>query len=163
MSLAVTNTDRLAALKQEAEQNGIRVLPPDINRSGADFSVERLPDGHLAIRYALAAIKKVGFAAMQALVAARGERVFADIADFAARVDPRYLNRMQAENLIRAGTFNSLDNNRARLIGAVETIFRMRSSVLRKRQTVRLACSARPGGRSRCAYRMSPIGRNSTG
>ncbi|HEY6431512.1 MAG TPA: DNA polymerase III subunit alpha, partial [Acetobacteraceae bacterium] len=124
MSLALTNTDRLAALKQEAERNGIRVLPPDINRSGADFSVERLSDGHLAIRYALAAIKKVGFAAMQALVAARGERTFADIADFAARVDPRHLNRMQLENLIRAGTFDSLDTNRARLIGAAETILR---------------------------------------
>ena len=124
MSLALTNTDRLAALKQEAERNGIRVLPPDINRSGADFSVERLPDGHLAIRYALAAIKKVGFAAMQALVAARGEPAFTDLADFAARVDPRHLNRMQLENLIRAGTFDSLDTNRARLIGAAETILR---------------------------------------
>ena len=60
MSLALANTDRLAALKQEAEQAGIRLLPPDINHSGADFIVERLDDGRLAIRYALAAVKKVG-------------------------------------------------------------------------------------------------------
>ena len=95
MSLAIDNTDRLAALRQEAGQLDIAVLPPDINRSGTDFTVERQPDGALAIRYALAAVKKVGFAAMQALVAARGERLFADLADFAARVDPRQLNRMQ--------------------------------------------------------------------
>ena len=43
MSLAISNTDRLAALKQEAERMGIRLLPPDINRSGADFSVEQRP------------------------------------------------------------------------------------------------------------------------
>src|SRR4029077_12354069 len=68
MSLAMNNTDRLAALKQEAEQSGIAILPPDINRSAADFSVERLDDGRLAIRYALAAVKRVGFSAMEAIV-----------------------------------------------------------------------------------------------
>jgi len=124
MSLASTNTDRLAALKQEAERGGIRVLPPDINRSGADFRMERLPDGALAIRYALAAVKKVGAAAMEGLEQARGERPFADVADFAARVDPRHLNRMQMENLVRAGAFDSLDTNRARLFAAAETILR---------------------------------------
>src|SRR6202012_6067718 len=68
MSLAINNTDRLAALKQEAERGSIKILPPDINRSGADFSVERLNDGRLAIRYALAAGKKVGFAAMESVI-----------------------------------------------------------------------------------------------
>jgi DNA polymerase-3 subunit alpha len=125
MSLASANTDRLAALKQEAERGGIRVLPPDINRSGADFRMERLPgEGALAIRYALAAVKKVGGAAMEGLEQARGERPFADVADFAARVDPRHLNRMQLENLVRAGAFDSLDANRARLFAAAETILR---------------------------------------
>ena len=60
MSLAINNTDRLAALKQEAERARIRILPPDIDLSGSDFTVERLEDGALAIRYALAAVKRVG-------------------------------------------------------------------------------------------------------
>jgi DNA polymerase-3 subunit alpha len=124
MSLAITNTDKLAALRQEAERMGIRVLPPSINRSGADFSVERLEGGSLAIRYALAAIKKVGAAAMQSVVAARGGKPFADITDFATRVEPRQLNKMQVENLIRAGAFDELDRNRARLFAAAETILR---------------------------------------
>jgi len=124
MSLAIANTDRLAALKQEAERMGIRILPPDINRSGADFSVERLPDGKLAIRYALAAVKKVGFAAMQSLVAARDGQSFDDIADFAARIDPRALNRMQLENLARAGAFDSLEDNRNRVFSGADTILR---------------------------------------
>jgi len=124
MSLALGNTDRLAALKQESERASIRILPPDINRSGADFSVERTADGKLAIRYALAAIKKVGLAAMQAVVTARGDRPFAGLADFSARVDPRQLNRMQIEHLVKAGAFDSMDDNRARLFAAAETILR---------------------------------------
>ncbi len=124
MSLALGNTDRLASLKQEAERMGIRILPPDINRSDADFKVEHLPDGTLAIRYALAAVKKVGFAAMQSLVAARDGQGFDDIADFAARIDPRALNRAQIENLVRAGAFDSLDNNRNRVFGGADVILR---------------------------------------
>ena len=124
MSLAVNNTDRLAALKQEAERGAITILPPDINRSGADFAVERTDDGRLAIRYALAAVKKVGSAAMQSVVACRAEAPFEDVTDFAARVDPRQINRMQIENLARAGAFDRLDHNRARIFAGAETILR---------------------------------------
>ena len=124
MSLALGNTDRLAALKQEAERMGLAILPPDINRSGADFAVERQDDGALAIRYALAAVKKVGSAAMRAVVETRGECPFADAADFASRVDPRQLNKMQVENLVRAGAFDSLEPNRARLFAGAETMLR---------------------------------------
>jgi DNA polymerase-3 subunit alpha len=124
MSLALNNTERLAALKQEAERGSIRILPPDINNSAADFAVERTPDGHLAIRYALAAVKKVGFAAMESLTAIRADRPFTDITDFAARVDPRQINRMQIENLVRSGAFDHLDGNRARIFAGAETILR---------------------------------------
>jgi DNA polymerase III subunit alpha len=124
MSLALGNTDRLAALKQEADRASIAVLPPDINRSGADFSIEQLPNGGLAIRYALAAVKKVGVAAIESLVAARARRDFADLADFAARADSRQLNRMQLENLIRAGAFDRLEPNRARLCIGADAILR---------------------------------------
>ena len=124
MSLAVNNTDRLAALKQEAERSGIKILPPDINRSAADFSVERTTDGRLAIRYALAAVKKVGFAAMESLTTARAGTPFANVTDFATRVDPRQINRMQIENLVRAGAFDRLESNRARLFAGAETILR---------------------------------------
>ena len=71
-------------------------------------------DGQLCIRYALAAVKKVGMAAMQAVVAARGEQPFADLVDFAARIDPQQLNRMQIENLVRAGAFDTPRRTTAR-------------------------------------------------
>jgi DNA polymerase-3 subunit alpha len=124
MSLAISNTDKLAAFRQEANRMAIAVLPPDINRSAADFTVERQPDGSLAIRYALAAVKRVGQAAMEAVVAARGDRPFADLADFAERVDPRLLNKMQIENLIKAGAFDHLDPNRARLFTGAEMLLK---------------------------------------
>ncbi len=124
MSLAMGNTDKLAALRQEAERMGLRVLPPSVAASGADFKVEKQADGTLAIRYALAAIKKVGFAAMQAVEAARGARPFRDVSDFAGRIDARQVTKMQLENLARAGAFDTLDANRARLFAGAETIWR---------------------------------------
>ncbi len=127
MSLAVNNTDRLAALRQDAARMGIKVLPPNINRSAADFTLEREGD-RLAIRYALAAVKKVGMAAMQALETARGETCFADVADFAARVDPRQINRMQIENLVRAGAFDDLEKSRAKLFAGADSILRRAQS-----------------------------------
>ena len=135
MSLALGNTDRLAALREEASRSGIRIEPPDINRSGADFSVERTVDGGLVIRYALAAVKKVGFAAMQTLVETRGDQPFTDLADFAARVDPRQLNRMQLENLIRAGAFDALEGNRARLFAAAEPILRRAQATAEEKES----------------------------
>ena len=110
MSLAIGNTDRLAALKQEADACGhphpaAGHQPLRCRFLGASATA----DGRLAIRYALAAVKKVGFAAMQAVVEARGDTPFADLADFAARVDPRQLNRMQLENLVKAGAFDQLE------------------------------------------------------
>ncbi len=124
MSLAREKTDKLAALRQEAERLGVRVLPPDINRSAADFTVEVAEDGTQSIRYALAAVKRVGLGAMQSVVAARGTRPFADLADFASRAEPRQLNKMQIENLARAGAFDRLDGNRARVFLGAETILR---------------------------------------
>jgi len=103
---------------------GIAVLPPDINRSRARFSVERDAAGKQSIRYALAAIKKVGEAAMAALVLARGDRPFGSLADFSARIDPRNLSKMQIENLARAGAFDAIDGRRGRIFASAETIIR---------------------------------------
>ena len=123
MNLALSNTDKIAALRQEAARMGIIVAPPDINRSSALFTIEVEGEAQ-RIRYALAAVKKVGQAAMAALVVARGTRPFADLADLAARVDPRPLNKMQLENLARAGAFDRLNPNRAQMFAGADTILK---------------------------------------
>jgi DNA polymerase-3 subunit alpha len=154
MSLALGNTDRLAALREEASRSGIRILPPDINRSGADFSVQRTEEGGLAIRYALAAVKKVGFAAMQSLTDARGAQPFADLADFVERIDPRQLNRMQLENLIRAGAFDTLEGNRAPLFAATDALLRRAQAATEEKQSGQIALFGASAGASREAVRL---------
>src|SRR5579872_500523 len=146
MSLALGNTDRLAALREEASRSAIQILPPDINNSGADFTVERVDDEKLAIRYALAAVKKVGFSAMQALTLARGDTPFAGLADFAGRVDPRQLNRMQLENLTRAGAFDALEPNRARLFAAAEAILRRAQATAEEKESGQVALFGNDAG-----------------
>jgi len=134
MDLALSNTDKLAALRQEAQRMGVVVLPPDINHSDGRFRVETL-DGKQCIRYALAAVKKVGLEAMNAVVATRGERPFVDLAEFAARVDPRQLNKMQLENLARAGAFDALHGNRAQAFAGAELILRRAQAEAEEVQT----------------------------
>ncbi|GAN55045.1 DNA polymerase III subunit alpha [Tanticharoenia sakaeratensis] len=128
MSLAREKTDKLAALCQEAARLGIPVLPVDVNRSEADFAVEQQPDGTYGIRYALAAVKRVGFGAMEALVAARGDTPFRDLVDFASRCDARQLNKMQMENLAKAGAFDSLVADRHTVFASSETVLRRAQS-----------------------------------
>ncbi|CAI9119793.1 DNA polymerase III subunit alpha [Brytella acorum] len=124
MSLAREKTEKLAALCQEARRMGIKVLPVDINRSGADFTLEQVEGDEWAVRYALAAVKRVGFSAMEAIVEARGDKPFRDLADFAQRCDARQLNKMQIENLAKAGAFDLLLDERHTVFGAAETILR---------------------------------------
>ncbi|MBO1074272.1 DNA polymerase III subunit alpha [Roseomonas marmotae] len=123
MTFDMDKTEKLANHMQEAARLGIPVLPPDVNRSAADFRVEIREDGKECIRFALAAVKRVGLQAMKDLVAARG-RPFESIADFAGRVDPKLLNKMQLENLARAGAFDTLEKNRARVMTGAEVILR---------------------------------------
>jgi DNA polymerase-3 subunit alpha len=125
MTLDMDKTEKLASHMQEATRLGISVLPPDINRSGAEFLTECAEDGTPAIRFALAAVKRVGAQAMQDMAAARDAgKPFSCVADFAARVDPKLLNKMQIENLAKAGAFDRLEPNRARLVAGAELVLR---------------------------------------
>jgi DNA polymerase-3 subunit alpha len=117
MTLDMGNTDKLAEFRAEAERLGITVAPPSINRSGVEFEVE-----NGTIVYALAALKGVGRQAVDAIVAARGSRPFADIADVAARVNPRAINKRVLESLAAAGAFDCFEPNRARVFAAVDQI-----------------------------------------
>jgi DNA polymerase-3 subunit alpha len=117
MTLDMGNTDKLAEFRAEAERLGIKVDPPSVNRSGVDFEV----DGNTII-YALAALKGVGKQAVEAIIAARASRVFADLADFAARVNPRAVNKRVLESLAAAGAFDSFETNRARVFAAVDVV-----------------------------------------
>ncbi|MEO1223223.1 MAG: DNA polymerase III subunit alpha [Pseudomonadota bacterium] len=141
MTLDLHNTDKLNIFKQELDRMGIRLLPPDINASPAQFGVERAPgedaEGQvLAIRYALGAIKGVGVEAMRLVEAERRSGgPYRDIFDFAERQDARVLNRRQIENLIKAGAFDAMNDNRAQLMAAVDTLLRHASAAASDRDS----------------------------
>jgi len=124
MTLDIQNTDKLNTFKGELDRLEIEILPPDVNTSLPTFAVEYEGDEG-AIRYALAAIKNVGMAAMEGLVHERAENgAFKSVQDFAARLDSRHVNKRQLENLIRAGAFDCLTPNRRQLFEAAEALVR---------------------------------------
>jgi len=118
MSFDMALTDKLGIFVEDMRRGAVECLPPDINASNAYFTVE-----NGAVRYALGALKGVGEKAMEALVEER-ERggPFTSLEDFAARIDPRILNRRQLESLAGAGAFDSIKPDRAAVFGAAETI-----------------------------------------
>ena len=99
------NTDKLAEFRNEARRLGIRVEPPSLRSSGVDFDVHEAEDGTLSIRYALSAVKGVGEGQAAAIVEARGKKPFRDLADFAARINPRDVNKRVLESLAASVPF----------------------------------------------------------
>jgi DNA polymerase-3 subunit alpha len=117
MTLDMNNTDKLSEFRAEAERLGLKVDPPSINRSCVAFEVE----GNTII-YALAALKGVGTQAVESIVAARANGSFTDLADVAARINPRAINKRVLESLAAAGAFDGFEANRARVFAAVDAI-----------------------------------------
>ena len=117
MTLDMGNTDKLAEFREEAKRLGIEIVPPSINRSGVDFEVE----GN-KIYYALGALKGVGVQAVESIVAARAQKPFADLTDFASRINPRAVNKRVLESLVSAGAFDALERDRARAFAGVDAM-----------------------------------------
>ena len=131
MSLDHNNTDKLAVYVQEARRMGITVRGPDINHSEADFSVA---DGEII--YALGAVRNVGQAAMEHVVEERRKNgPFADLFDFADRIDPGALNKRALENLARAGAFDSLEPNRHKVLEAAASLMAQAVHAARERES----------------------------
>ena len=133
MSLDLSNTDKLAVFYQDAKRFDVPVLPPDINRSSADFDVA-WEEGRGSVLYALGAIRNVGLEAMRHVIEVRetGGR-FADIFDFLERVDPRSVNKRALEGLAKAGAFDSIHPNRRQLVEQADVLMAYCQSVAAER------------------------------
>jgi DNA polymerase-3 subunit alpha len=111
------NTDKVSFFYQDTLQQGITILPPDINSSTFRFA----PVDEKTISYGLGAIKGTGQAAIENLVAARVKGgAFKDLFDFCRRVDGRIVNRRAIEALIRGGAFDKISDHRHQLLASLD-------------------------------------------
>jgi DNA polymerase-3 subunit alpha len=94
---------KLVALKEEAEEFGVRLLPPDVNNSKLKF----VADGEV-IYFGMNAIKNVGSSVVENIVEARKEEPFKDFYDFLRKIDPQIVNKRALEALISAGAFDNI-------------------------------------------------------
>lgn len=117
LSSIMGNTDKLTLYISECLRMGIKILPPDVNESFRRFTV--VPGG---IRFGLTAVKNVGGGAIENITQLKTERPFDSLKDFCERVDLRVCNKRVIESLIKAGAFDSLSQNRAHLLSALEGI-----------------------------------------
>jgi DNA polymerase-3 subunit alpha len=116
ISSVMDTKDKVPFFVAKTEEMGIEILPPDVNLSDHEFVVV---DGN--IRFGLDAVKGVGFAAVEAIKAAREEGgPFTSLWDFCARVDPRAVNKRAIEALIKCGAFGSTGASRKGMLNVLE-------------------------------------------
>jgi len=141
LSAEIGSTDGIVKVIGDCVECAVAVLPPDINESQKKFA--GVGD---AIRFGLAAIKGVGEAAADEILAERrrGGR-FASFTDFALRLDSRLVNKRTLEALIGAGAFDSLGRNRATLAAATDRVL---SDAARRREEAELGQSSLFAGAS---------------
>ena len=120
MSMEMSNTDKLNQYYEELKRLSINIYPPCINNSFADF----LPKEN-TIYYALSAIKAVGYEAISNVINERETNgKFLSLEDFIRRVNSKDINKLQLEGLVKAGAFDCLDKNRAKLFENVPEIIK---------------------------------------
>ncbi len=135
MCFDMHQSEKLAVFVDDMRRAGIALEGPDINRSEAEFTVERTDEGH-AVRYALAGIRNVGEKAMDAIVAEReAHGWFTSLEDLFRRVPYGSMNRRQLEGLAGAGAFDGLDANRAKVLANADMLLAVADEAERTRSS----------------------------
>ena len=116
LSLVMDDTDKVRALYADSLEQGLAILPPDVNSSTYRFE----PVDAKQVRYGLGGVKGTGQQAIESIVAARtAGGAFRDLFDFCSRVDKRLCNRRVVEALVKAGAFDAIDARRSTLFASV--------------------------------------------
>jgi DNA polymerase-3 subunit alpha len=116
LSSSIGDTDSVVKFINEARELGIEVLAPDVNESGYKFTVV----GDKRIRFGLGAIRNVGKAAIDSILAARAEKPLTSLYDLCERVDLRLCNKRVFEALIYSGALDALGGHRAQFIAVLD-------------------------------------------
>jgi DNA polymerase-3 subunit alpha len=133
LSFEISNPDKIANFVSECFEMGIKVLPPDVNKSSLKFAPERFETEEAvpnAIRYGLSAIKNVGEGAMEAAISEREKNgLFTNLEDFAARLDNRAVNKKLMESLVKAGAFDFTGELRSVMFAKLEQVLASAASM----------------------------------
>ena len=118
MSMELSNQKKLSEFYEELKRLKIPIIRPDINKSNANF----FSDGK-KFYYALGAIKNVGFEAISNIVNERNKNGdFKNLSDFINRVNPKDINKLQMEGLVKSGSFDEINNNRQSIFNSIPNI-----------------------------------------
>ncbi|MCB1152349.1 MAG: DNA polymerase III subunit alpha [Deltaproteobacteria bacterium] len=129
LTMDADNTDKLATKINEVREMKYEILPPSINKSERDFLVEGDK-----IRFGLAGIKNVGEGAIEAIVSTREKTgPFTGVTQMLEEVGVAHLNKRVVESLVKAGCFDDLQPNRARLLAGVDKLFDHATRVAREK------------------------------
>lgn len=126
ISTVMHTKDKVPYFVAASQRMGIKVLPPDVNESFHDFRV--LPDG--SVRFGLSAVKGVGHAAIDAIVAARADRPFDGVYDFCSRVSKEHANKRVVEALVKGGAFDSSGDPRRGMFEAIPSAMQLGAKAL---------------------------------
>ena len=118
MSMELSNQNKLSEFYEELKRLNINVIRPNINTCFADFT-----SNGKDFMYALGAIKNVGYEAISNVVKERSDNgKYINISDFLNRTNPKNINKLQLEGLVRAGAFDEINNNRKSLFSSIPSI-----------------------------------------
>ena len=118
MSTELTNTSKLREFVEELKRLKIEIIRPCINECFAEFKAEKNK-----IYYGLGAIKSVGFEAISNIINERGRNgKFKSLVDFISRVNPKDVNKLQLEGLVKSGVFDKFDEDRNKILTSIPKI-----------------------------------------
>tara|TARA_B100001057_G_scaffold437147_1_gene468747 strand:- start:89 stop:3508 length:3420 start_codon:yes stop_codon:yes gene_type:complete len=118
MTMDISNQNKLSEFYEELKRLNINVVRPDINECFSDFRIK-----YDKFYYALGGIKAVGSEAISNIVKERlNNGNFKSINDFIQRINPKDINKLQLEGLVKAGAFDKLNNNRQSIFNSIPNI-----------------------------------------
>jgi len=124
LTLEKNNTDKVVKYVDEVKHMGMKLLPPDINKSGLVFEARNI-EGDEVVMFGMGALKGAGDIAINSMLEARGNDEFKDLSDFVSRIDSSKVNKRVVEALVKAGAFDSFGYSRKAMLSQLEDIIDM--------------------------------------
>ena len=131
MTMDLSNQNKLSEFHEELKRINIKVIRPDINKCYADFQFDENN-----FYYALGGIKSVGYEAVSNIVKERNKNGdFKSINNFLNRVNPKDINKLQLEGLVKAGAFDNINNNRQALFSSIPNFILKTKNIFENKAT----------------------------